>query len=380
MPELSLSTARLLQKRRRKEGGDVSILAPANGHMAVELRERVRALAENRPAVYRMLGHNDDLIYVGKSISLRNRLLSYFRADSGEKATEIISYTRRIMWDYVPSEFASLLTEMRLIQRHRPLFNVEHKRDRNYCFIKLTSDEAPRLALTSHVLGDGAEYFGPFHGRAMIRDVLREVSDALELRDCAPSVKLRFADQMDLFQPDDTPKCIRGEMHKCLAPCAGRCTKSEYGGRVLEARKFLKGDIQKPLTVLNERMHTAAARMQFEYAAQLRDRAWKLEEARHELMAARASIEALSFLYKATGYNGEDRWYVIKRGSIKADVPAPRTSEEGAELRANAKRLLSKRDFRTTVTPEEVGEVLLVARWFRLRPAELEHTIRADDL
>lgn len=380
MPELSLSTARLLQKRLRKQGEDVSILAPANGHVAVELRTRVRALAENRPAVYRMLGPNDDLIYVGKSISLRNRLLSYFRGDIGEKATEIISYTRRIVWEYVPSEFASLLTEMRLIQRHRPLFNVEHKRDRNYCFIKLTREEAPRLAMTAQVLGDGAEYFGPFRGRAMVRDVLREVADALELRDCAPAVKMRFADQMDLFTPDDTPKCIRGEMHKCLAPCAGRCTKSEYGGRVLEARKFLKGDIHRPLAVLNDRMKIAAARMQFEYAGQLRDRAWKLEEARYELVAARASIEALSFVYRTTGYNGEDRMYVIKRGSIKADLPAPRTSEEGAALRAQARQLLSKRDFRTTVSPEEVGEVLLIARWFRLRPQELENVVYTEDL
>ncbi|MGQ0561103.1 MAG: UvrB/UvrC motif-containing protein [Gemmatimonadota bacterium] len=362
------------------EVDDFSVLAPANGHMAVELRDRVRKLAENRPAVYRMLGPSEEVIYVGKSVSLRSRLLSYFRADRGEKATEIISYTRRILWDYVPNEFAALLTEMRLIQRWRPLFNVEHKRDRNYCFIKLTRDEAPRLLMTPQVISDGAEYYGPFHGRAMVRDVLREVSDALELRDCAPSVQLRFADQMDLFSAAHTPKCIRGDVHKCLAPCAGRCTRSEYQGRVLEARKFLKGDVQKPLAVLNQRMQQAAERMQFEYAAQLRDRAWRLEEARHELMAARSSIEALTFLYRVPGNNGEDRYYVIRRGAIKAEGSAPRNAQEGEALRERAKQLLIKRDLRTTVTPHEVAEVLLVARWFRQRPAELEKVIRAEDL
>ena len=354
------------------------VLASANGHVAVELRARVRATAENRPAVYRMLGPNDELIYVGKSINLRNRLLSYFRADRGEKATEIISYTRRILWDYVPSEFASLLTEMRLIQRYRPLFNVEHKRDRNYCFIKLTRDKAPRLVMTAHVLPDGGEYFGPFRGRQMVRDVLREVSDALELRDCKPSVKLRFADQMDLFSPEHTPKCIRGDVRKCLAPCAGRCTRTEYQGRVLEARKFLHGDVHKPLTVLNERMKVAAGRMQFEYAAQLRDRAYRLEEARYELLAARASIEALSFVYRARGWNGEDRVYVIKRGSIKADLPAPTSKAEGAQLKEHAAKLLKKREYKTSITAEEVGEVLLVARWFRLQPQELANVVRLD--
>ncbi|MGQ0814493.1 MAG: GIY-YIG nuclease family protein [Gemmatimonadota bacterium] len=359
---------------------DVSILASANGHIAVALRDRVRKLAENRPAVYRMLGPNDEVIYVGKSISLRNRLLSYFRADRGEKATEIISHTRRIVWEYVPSEFASLLTEMRQIQRWRPLFNVEHKRDRNYCFIKLTRDEAPRLLMTPRVVSDGAEYYGPFRGRAMVRDVLREVSDALELRDCAPSVQLRFADQMDLFQPDHTPKCIRADVHKCLAPCAGRCTRSEYQVRVVEARKFLQGNVHRPLAILNERMEQAAGRMQFEYAAQLRDRAWKLDEARYELMAACSSIEALTFLYHAPGYNGEDRLYVIKRGAIKAELPMPATRQAGETVRAEAKALLTKRDLRTTVTPEEVGEVLLVARWFRIKPQELEHAMRVDQL
>lgn len=356
------------------------VLASANGHIAVELRARVRQLAENRPAVYRMLGPNDEVIYVGKSVSLRNRLLSYFRADRGEKATEIISHTRRILWDYVPCEFASLLTEMRLIQRWRPIFNVEHKRDRNYCFIKLTRDEAPRLLVTTQVIGDGAEYYGPFRGRGMVREVLREVSDALELRDCAPSVKLRFADQMDLFSPEHTPQCIRADVKKCLAPCAGRCTRTEYAGRVVEARKFLTGDVGKPLAVLNDRMEQAAQRMNFEYAAQLRDRAYKLEEARYELMAARSTIEALTFLYRATGYNGEDRLYVIKRGAIKAEYPAPRSKSEGEDIRADARRHLTRRDYRTTVTPQEVAEVLLVARWFRLKPLELDNVVRVSEL
>jgi excinuclease ABC subunit C len=353
----------------------LSVLAAANGHVAVELRQRVRTLAENRPAVYRMLGPNDEVIYVGKSISLRNRLLSYFRADRGDKATEIISHTRRILWDYVPSEFASLLSEMRLIQRWRPIFNVEHKRDRNYCFIKLTREQAPRLLTTVQVLSDGAEYFGPFRGRGLVREVLREVADVLELRDCAPSVKLRFAEQMDLFTPDDTPKCIRGDVRKCLAPCAGRCTRTEYDSRVVEARKFLKGDLHKPLTVLNERMRQAAERLHFEYAAQLRDRAYRLEEARYELNAARSTIEALTFMYRVPGWNGDDRIYVIRRGSIKAEYPAPRTREEGEQVRAHSKQLLTKREWKTTVTPQEVSEVLLIARWFRLRPQEFENVV-----
>jgi excinuclease ABC subunit C len=374
---MTLSTARLLKQQLRRNKEATSILASANGHIAVELRERVRALAENRPAVYRMLGPNDEVIYVGKSISLRNRLLSYFRADCGEKATDIISYTRRISWDYVPSEFAALLLEMKLIQRWRPLFNVQHKSDKNFCFIKLTREEAPRLLVTVQVLSDGACYYGPFRGRGMVRDVLREVSDVLELRDCAPTVKMRFADQMDLFTPDDTPRCIRADVHKCLAPCAGRCTRTEYAGRVAEARRFLEGDVRKPLNVLNQRMQAAADRLQFEYAAQLRDRASRLEEARYELIAARSSIEALTFLYKVPGHSGDDRVYAIRRGSIRAEWPAPSTDAEWEALQQQARPLLTRRERVTTaVSAEQVNEVLLVARWFRLKPAEHANTIK----
>ncbi len=346
--------------------------------MALGLRERVRALAENRPAVYRMLGPNDEVIYIGKSVSVRTRLLSYFRADRGDKATEIISHTRRILWDYVSSEFASLLTEMRLIQRFRPVFNVQHKSDKNFCFIKLTQEEAPRLLTTVQVLNDGAHYYGPFRGRGMVQDVLREVSDVLELRDCSPRIKLRFADQMDLFTPDDTPRCIRGDVHKCLAPCAARCTRTEYNERVAEARKFLEGDVRKPLNVLNERMLVAADRMNFEYAAQLRDRANRLEEARYELIAARSSIEALTFLYRAAGYHGEDRLYAIRRGSIRAEWPVPQDEAELETLMERGRQLLTRKEYHkpTTVTPEQVNEVMLVARWFRTKPAELNQTTR----
>lgn len=354
-----------------------SILAAANGHVAVGLRERVRALAENRPGVYRMLGPNDEVIYIGKSVGVRTRLLSYFRADRGEKATEIVSHTRRMTWDYVASEFAALLLEMRLIQRHRPVFNVQHKSDQNFCFIKLTSDEAPRLLTTAQVLNDGSHYYGPFRGRGMVRDVLREVSDVLELRDCSPRIKLRFADQMDLFTPVDTPRCIRGDVHKCLAPCAARCTRTEYHERVSEARKFLEGDVRKPLNVLNQRMMVAAERMNFEYAAQLRDRAYRLEEARYELMAARSSIEALTFLYRVAGYQGDDRIYAIRRGSIRGEWPVPEKESELAALLERGRQLLTRREYHTTtVTPRQVNEVLLVARWFRTRPAELNNTTR----
>jgi excinuclease ABC subunit C len=342
---------------------------------AAELRTDVRASAQNRPGVYRMIGPGDDVLYVGKSIRVRTRLLSYFRADDEEKAAEIIRNTHRIEWEYVPSEFAAVLHEMRSIQQWRPPYNVEHKRDRAFCFVKITREEAPRLLAVSEVARDGALYFGPFRGREHVRATLREVVDLLELRDCKSKIDIRFADQLDMFGAEHTPQCMRADLHRCLAPCAGRCTKSDYLEHVDLAQRFLEGDADMPLTILRRRMQTAVDRMQFEYAAELRDRMFRLDEARHELVALRGTIESLTFLYHPTSYGGNERVYIVRRGSIIAERPAPVTEAEQKALREEAHTLLTKKQYATAaVQPTQVAEILLLARWFRLRPEELGRT------
>jgi excinuclease ABC subunit C len=349
---------------------------------ATELRADVRATCENRPGVYRMIGPGDQVLYVGKSVRVRSRLLSYFRADRNEKAAEIISHTHRIEWDYTPSEFAALLAEMRAIQQWRPPFNVEHKRDRVFCFIKLTREEAPRLNVVREVLDDGATYFGPFRGAARVRDVVREIRDLLELRDCAAGTRMRFADQLDLFGAEAQPLCIRADVRKCLAPCAGRCTKHEYLAQVDVARRFLDGDADVPLTILRQRMATAADRLQFEYAAGLRDRMHRLEEARTELVALRGFIESLSFVYEVPaqdGREGGDRIYIIRRGSIREEAVAPAGPAERLVFRQRATRLLRRSETFARVAPTQAAEILLLARWFRLRPDELQRTWRPDE-
>ncbi len=359
-----------------------SLLAAANGHLAVALRDHVKAHAEDRPAVYRMIGLDGSIVYIGKSIKLRTRLLSYFRADRTEKATEIISAARRVEWEYVPSEFASLLHELRLIQRHRPLFNVHHKLDDGtYCFIRVTREDAPRVLLSPHVLDDGSTYYGPYRGRQMVRNLVKEVCDLLQLRDCPPSTPLRYADQIDLFDFDATPKCVRADLQKCLAPCAARCTRSEYHSRVHEAKRFLEGDFHQPLRLLHDRMTQAAARMQFEYAAHLRDRAYRLEAARAELIELRGTIDALSFIYSVPGHRGDDRVYIIRRGSIRAELPLPRSGAEEEQLFKTAAKIFRRRERGpVTADPNTVGEILLISRWFRLRPDELARTISSDAL
>jgi excinuclease ABC subunit C len=323
-----------------------------------------------------MLGPGGELLYVGKSIRVRTRLLSYFRAARGEKAAEIIAHTHKIEWDYAPNEFAALLLEFRQIKRWRPLYNVEHKRDRQHCFIKLTNDAAPKLLIVGHVVADGALYYGPFRGRARVTAAIRELGDLLELRDCAARTPVHFADQPDLFDHTANPLCIRAELRRCLAPCAARCTQAEYATQVDLARRFLEGDADRPLAILRERMQRAAERLDFEYAGALRDRATRLEAVRDDLTALRGSITGSAFLYPVPGHDGDDRVYLIRRGTIVEEFAAPGDPASWARLSTHAIEILDHSGpDRLHLHPHEAPEVLLVARWFRRNPAERDRIL-----
>lgn len=339
----------------------------------VQLRADVRDRAENRPGIYRMMGAGGEVLYVGKSVRVRTRLLSYFRARSGEKAADIVSHTHHVEWEYVPNEFAALLGEMRLIRQHRPPFNVQHKRDRAFCFVKVTREAAPRLLTVFDVRDDGATYFGPFHGPARVRQVVREISDLLELRDCAASISIRFADQLDFFAAERTPRCLRADVGRCLAPCAARCTRTDYVARVESALRFLEGDAALPLSILRARMETAAGRLSFEYAADLRDRMGRLELAQQEMVALRGLIESLSFIYQPPAREGAPRVYIIRRGVVHEELEAPPTEHGRREVIERAGQLFRPRRTENGLQPTQAAEILLLARWFRLRPRELEN-------
>src|SRR5262249_38094232 len=157
---------------------------------------------------------------------------------------------------------------------------------------------------------------------------------------------------------------MRADLQKCLGPCAGRCTRTVYQARVQEARRFLEGDLDQPLRVLRNRMQQAAQDMQFEYAAALRDRTFRLEGARAELVALRGTIESLTFLYTVRGHRGEDRIYLVRRGSIRAELPVPRTRAEEQDLLQTAMRIYQRRERGpATVDPAIVSEMLLISRW-----------------
>lgn len=353
---------------------------PSPESVRQRLREKVRAGARNLPGTYRMVAAGGEVVYIGKSKALRTRLLSYFRARNGEKGKRILEEADELAWEYEPSEFSALLTELRLIKRFRPRLNVRHKRDGSYSFLKLTREAAPRLYAVRHVADDDATYYGPFRGGRRITDAVRELNDALGLRDCAGSMPLHFADQPDLFSLERTPACHRFEMQKCVGPCAALCTRVEYGRRVELARAFLAGNADEPLRWLAARMTSAAERWEFEHAAMLRDRLARLEMLRDEFARLREALDGLSFIYRVPGCDGDDRIYLVRRGTIRRELPAPRTAAQRRRLARLVEDVYAPPEPKDAlVGKHQVDEILLLARWFRTRPDELARTSPPPD-
>ena len=342
------------------------------------MRSTVRDGAADRPGIYRMLSSDGEVLYVGKSKRVRSRLLSYFRcAYPEEKGARILRSADKIEWEYTPSEFAALLQELRLIKRFRPRYNVAMKRDgRNYAFIKLTKGAAPKLLVVRGPTGEDADiYYGPFVGALRVGEALRELNDALMLRDCRTDMKMFFSDQTELFQLARTPGCIRHEIGKCLGPCVGGCSAGQYDERVALARAFLDGSDDSPINLLKTQMELLSAELEFERAAVYRDKVERLEALRAQFGRLRFAVENLSFVYTVPGHEGEDKVYLIRRGVVRAEVAKPRSSKDRRTMRQLVDDIFSQPASPSAQVPtHEIDELLLLSSWFRRFPQEMKRT------
>lgn len=367
------------RRRRRRE------LPPAAEARRDAMLALVRTDARSRPGTYRLLAADGEVLYVGKSKDVRARLLTHFRATfPRDKSARFIAESSRVEWDYEPSEFAASLAELRLIKRWRPRYNVMMKRDaRHYAFIRLTAGPAPKLHVVRSAHGDNAAtYYGPFHGATQLAEAVRELNDALGLRDCALDTRMYFADQRELpVAPPRTPGCIRHEIGRCLGPCVGAASAAEYDDRVRLAREFLAGSHDAPLVALRAAMEASSERLEFERAATLRDKAARLESLRDQFARMRFAVETLSFVYPVPGEaGGQDRWYLVHRGRVRHECAPAATAQERAVLAARIESVFSTAVRETGAVPaHEIDELMLVASWFRRFPDELARTIAPAD-
>lgn len=365
------------RRRRRKELPPL-VEARRDAMLAV-----VKTEAKDRPGTYRLVAEDGEVLYVGKSKGVRTRLLTHFRAEyPRDKSARMIAEAASVAWDYEPSEFAACLSELRLIKRWRPRYNVMMKRDaRHYAFIRLTAGPAPKLHVVRSSHGnDASTYYGPFHGAIQLANALRELNDALGLRDCALDTRMHFADQAELpVAAPRTPGCIRHEIGRCLGPCVAATTAAQYNERIRLAREFLAGRHDTPIIVLREAMEASSERLEFERAAALRDKVARLESLQDQFAGLRFAVETLSFAYHVPGVAGDDRVYLIRRGRVRHEASSPQTAQERALLDARITEAFTAVGRDTGAVPaHEIDELMLIASWFRKYPGELDRTSPPD--
>jgi excinuclease ABC subunit C len=341
-----------------------------------QLLRRVRALAENRPAVYQMFDATGRVLYVGKAKRLRTRLLTYFRATyPDDKAARILYAAHEIRWDYVPSEFAAYLGELRQIRKFRPYFNHKGNRTRRSVLIKIAGGPAPRVYGGGAVMREDVRCFGPFQSMARMLEAVRTLNDLLGLRDCPTTTPVQFAGQGDLFDQPRQAACMRHELGFCTGPCAGLVSEREYQRRVDTAIAFLEGRTVQPIDHVVQTMLQASANAHFEIAARWREKFEQLEWLLAATSRARSAIDLLTFVYRDPGDFGDDRVYLLRRGVVRASYPYPATPIEHDAFRAVVAEEARQPTRSTDPLPmDSVDEVLLMMAWFRAHPDALRRT------
>ena len=229
-----------------------------------DIQEELKKLPPS-PGVYIMHDRHDEIIYVGKAISLRNRVRQYFQSSRGKSAKilQMVSRIERFEYIVTDSELEALVLENNLIKENRPRYNTMLRDDKTYPYIKVTVREPfPRIFMTRQLKKDKAKYFGPFSSAGAVRDTLDLMYRIFRLRNCSRVL------------PRDIGKerpCLNYHIHQCGAPCSGFISPEEYRKNVDAALEFLNGRFDPVLERLKNEMAQAAEGMEFERAAELRD-------------------------------------------------------------------------------------------------------------
>ena len=250
-----------------------------------DIEEELKKLP-HQPGVYIMHNKHDDIIYVGKAISLRNRVRQYFRTSTkkSSKIEQMVKNISRFEYIVTDSELEALILECNLIKKHRPKYNTMLKDDKSYPFIKVTVEEdLPRVLFSRRMGKDKSRYFGPFTSAGAIKDTIELAAGIFKVRTCNKKIYDTKADfEKYLLNIDDEKTfpgknnsydraCLNYHIGRCEAPCVGKISKEEYAKNVNRLIDFLSGNQSPILKELEDKMLAASANMEFEDAAKYRD-------------------------------------------------------------------------------------------------------------
>ncbi len=243
-----------------------------------------------KPGVYIMHDAKDAIIYVGKAVSLKNRVRSYFRASTKKtpKIQKMVSLIARFEYIVTDSELEALVLENNLIKEHSPKYNTMLKDDKTYPYIKVTiSEPFPRILFARQMKKDRSKYFGPYTSAAAVKDTIELMNKLYKLRTCNRSL------------PQDIKKgrpCLNYHIKQCFGPCQGYISEEEYRAQVNKAMEFLNGNYGPILKELEEKMYAASEALEFEEAAKLKELLY--------------SVKSVAQKQKITDSEGENKDYI----------------------------------------------------------------------
>ena len=316
------------------------------------IQEELKKLP-GRPGVYLMHDETDQIIYVGKAISLKNRVRQYFQSsrNKGVKIEQMVTHIRRFEYIVTDSELEALVLECNLIKEHRPKYNTMLMDDKAYPFIKVTTGEAyPRIMLARQMKKDKARYFGPYTSSQAVRDTIDLIHKLYHIRSCNRSL------------PKDIGKerpCLNYHIKQCEAPCQGYISQEEYRKSIDEVIRFLNGNFDMILKDLEDKMMAASEALEFEKAIEYR-----------ELLN---SVKKVAQKQKITDSSGEDR-----------DVMAVACQDEDAVVQVffiRGGRLIGRDHFylrisegRTIGAVKEIASLLGLEKIVRMEAYDISNT------
>jgi len=228
--------------------------------------EKQLKMLPDKPGVYIMRDTENQIIYVGKAVNLKNRVRSYFRkTEKTERIKRMVSLIDHFEYIVVDNEAEALILECNLIKKNRPRFNVLLKDDKTYPYIKIdVKSDYPNVVITRKVVNDGSKYFGPYANPGAAKELLDFIKQKYKIRQCKN------------FR-SETRACLNYHINRCLGPCMGYISKEDYRKQIDEIIDILEGKVDKVLKDLQKQMLEEANNMNFEKAAYIRDRMLAIE-------------------------------------------------------------------------------------------------------
>ena len=232
-----------------------------------DIKEELRKLPKD-PGVYLMKDKDDNIIYVGKAVNLKNRVSSYFRkTNKTDRILKMVSQIDHFEYIVVSNEAEALILECNLIKKNRPKYNVLLKDDKTYPYIKIDlKSDYPNVIITRRLLNDGAKYFGPYANPGAAKEMVNFIKEKYKIRQCRN------------FK-SNTRACLNFHIKRCLAPCIGNISKEDYRKQIDEIIDLLEGKTDKIIKDLKYQMKEASEKLDFENAAYIRDRMLAIETA-----------------------------------------------------------------------------------------------------